>query len=145
MSEKEDNEIQHLVSALLNDNQISFKAKGLFFNIIFSYAEMELTMEILKKMSQIDSERSIKLGLTELEKAGYLNRKTLQNGVLSWEYNIQQNVKDNKKQKVKTTTSNETIKPIRKKLQTKKKTRNRKTTQKSGFNRALSNFFKEFF
>lgn len=34
-------------------------------------------MGMIKKMSQIDSDRSIKMGLTELEKGGYIIRKTL--------------------------------------------------------------------
>ncbi len=39
-------------------------------------------MELIKKTSQPDSERSIRMGIKELENGGYINRKTLQNGEL---------------------------------------------------------------
>ncbi|MDQ0896293.1 MULTISPECIES: hypothetical protein [unclassified Paenibacillus] len=149
MGENENVEILLLTNAILKDNQLSLKAKGLYFNMIFLNEELDLTMGMIKKMSQIDSDRSIKMGLTELEKGGYIIRKTLQNGESSWGFNSTMNIKNNKEATaVKTLEEkkkNQTNKPIRNKVQPKKNTRTRKTTKKTGLNRALSNFFKEFF
>ncbi|NRF95130.1 hypothetical protein HQN89_30035 [Paenibacillus frigoriresistens] len=148
MGENENVEILLLTNAILKDNQLSLKAKGLFFNMIFLNEEQDLTMDMIKKMSQIDSDRSIKMGLTELEKGGYIIRKTLQNGEASWDFNSSMKIKNEKEATVRTIEEkkkNQTSKPIRKKVQPKKNTRTRKTTKKTGLNRALSNFFKEFF
>ncbi|MBP1963132.1 hypothetical protein [Paenibacillus aceris] len=148
MSENENVEILLLTNAILKDNQLSLKAKGLYFNIIFLNEEQDLTMGMFKKMSQIDSDRSIKMGLTELEKGGYIIRKTLQNGEACWDLNRTMNMKNKKEAAVKTVEEkkkNQMNKPIRKKVQPKKSTRTQKTTKKTGLNRALSDFFKEFF
>jgi hypothetical protein len=148
MSENENVEILLITNAILKDNQLSLKAKGLYFNIIFLKEERELTMDVIKKMSPIDSDRSIKMGLTELEKGGYIKRKTLQNGEASWDLNSTMNIKNKKEAAVKTVEEkkkNQMNKTIRKKAQPKKSTRTQKTTKKSGLNRALSDFIKEFF
>lgn len=148
MGENENVEILLLTNAILKDNQLSLKAKGLYFNMIFLNEEQDLTMGMIKKMSQIDSDRSIKMGLTELEKGGYIIRKTLQNGEVTWDFNSTMNIKNKKEATVKSVEEkkkNQTNKPIRKKMQPKKNTRTRKTAKKTGLNRALSNFFKELF
>lgn len=148
MGENENVEILLLTNAILKDSQLSLKAKGLFFNMIFLNEEQDLTMSMIMKMSQIDSDRSIKMGLTELEKGGYIIRKTIQNGEASWVYNRTMNTKNKKEATAKSIEEqkkNQSSKPIRKKVQPKKTTRTRKTTKKTGLNRALSNFFKEFF
>lgn len=149
MSENENVEILLITNAILKDNQLSLKAKGLYFNIIFLKEELDLTIGVIKKMSPIDSDRSIKMGLTELEKGGYIKRKTLQNGEASWDLNSAMNIKNKKEAAVKTVeekNKNQMNKTIRKKAQPKKSTRTQKTTKKSGLmNRALSDFIKEFF
>ncbi|MBP1993190.1 hypothetical protein [Paenibacillus eucommiae] len=148
MGESENIKILLLTNAILKDNQLSLKAKGLYFNMIFLNEEQDLTMDMIKKMSQIDSDRSIKMGLTELEKGGYIIRKTLQNGETSWDFNSTSNIINNYEATVKTVEEkkkNQTNMPIRKKVQPKKKTKTMKKTKQTGLNRALSNFFKEFF
>ncbi|MFC5452574.1 hypothetical protein ACFPOG_30680 [Paenibacillus aestuarii] len=148
MVENDNVEILLLTNAILKDNQLSLKSKGLYFSLIFTYDEQDLTIGLIKKMSQIDSERSIRMGLKELENGGYINRKTLDNGENSWNFNTTK-YKDIKKEAsvktIKAKSKNQTKNTISKKVQAKKSTRTRKTTKKTGLNRALSNFFKEFF
>ncbi|MDQ0871344.1 hypothetical protein QFZ77_000003 [Paenibacillus sp. V4I3] len=98
-------------------------------------------------MGQVDSDRSIKMGLTELEKSGYIIRKALQNGDVVWDLNRTMNIKNKKVATVKTVEEkkkHQTNKSIRNKVQPKKNTRTQKTKNRTGLSRALSNIFKEF-
>ena len=148
MVENDNFEILLLTNAILKDNQLSLKSKGLYFSLIFTYEKQDLTMELIKNTSQPDSERSIRMGIKELENGGYINRKTLQNGETCWSFNTMK-YKEIKNaasvNTIKEKKKNQTLKTISKKAQAKKSSRTRKSTKKNGFNRALSNFFKEFF
>ncbi|MDU0206379.1 hypothetical protein ACYEXS_36390 [Paenibacillus sp. MAH-36] len=146
MSENNNINIILLTNAILKDNKLSFKAKGLYFNLIFLNEEQNITLSTIKKMSQVDSDRTIKMGLTELEQGRYIIRKSLQGGEVSWDINKVMNKEINKEPTVlEQTKKNKSKKPIAKKAQPKKSTRTRKSPPKNGLNRALSNFFKEFF
>ncbi|MDD9268463.1 hypothetical protein ACFPES_15585 [Paenibacillus sp. GCM10023248] len=147
MGENENAGILLLTNAILKDTKLSLKAKGLYFNMIFLIEEQDLTINMIKKMNQVDSERSIKMCLTELENGGYIIRKTLQDGEASWDLNRSMNKKSKKEvtvNPVNETIKNQTTKPVRKKVQPKKNS-TRKAAKKTGLNRAISSFLKEFF
>jgi hypothetical protein len=151
MIKKQNDGIFHLSNTLLNDGQISLKAKGLFLNLIFFILSNEkkgLTLEEIKKTNQIDSERSIKMGINELEKAGYIIRNTPQNGEVSWTYNLKMNLNEEIDGKVNISNEekrNQRDNPSKEKVQSKKNTRKRKTPPKTGIKHTLSSIFKEFF
>lgn len=149
LGENERADIFLLTHAILKDNQLSLKAKGLYFNMIFLIKEQDLTMSMIKGMGQADSDRSIKMGLTELEKGGYIIRKALQNGDVIWDLNRTMNIINEKVATVKTVEEkkkHQTNKPIRKKVQANKNTRTHKTKKRTGgLNHALRKIFEEFF
>ncbi|SDO84956.1 hypothetical protein SAMN04487897_12449 [Paenibacillus sp. yr247] len=138
MEENDNEEIWHLTHTILNDVQISFKAKGLFLYIVLANEKKGLTLEMIQKTSK-DSERSIKMGINELEKHGYVIRNMLKNEEVRWTYHLNRNI--NKEKEVEAKVSDVKQHPQRKK----KSTRRRTTTKKNSFNHTLSNFFKEFF
>jgi hypothetical protein len=143
MEENLNDEIWHLSNSLLNDDRLSLKAKGLYFCIILSNDKKGLTLDMINKTSEIDSKRTIKMGINELEKAGYIIRNILQNGEIRWTYKLKRNI--NEETKLRANTSDVKKKPPSKKPQGKKSTRRRKTTKKSGLNHILGSFFKHFF
>jgi DNA-binding HxlR family transcriptional regulator len=137
MKENNNEEIWHLSNTLLNDGQLSFRARGLFLYIVFSNEKKGLTLEMIKKAST-DSERMIKMGVNELEKNGYIIRNMLKNGEIRWTYNLKRNISE--ETEVIAKTSDVVQQSKKKKPQGRKKTRRLKTTKKT-----FGSFFKEFF
>ena len=61
------------VNTVINDSNLSFKARGLFIFIQSRPEESSLSVEKLANFSK-DGKESIRSGLKELETAGYLKR-----------------------------------------------------------------------
>lgn len=74
---------------VLNDDRLSFKAKGLFAYIQSKPSEWDFNGRRIAKDSK-DGYKSVYAGLKELEDAGYLTRKRYKDekGKFDWEYTL---------------------------------------------------------
>ncbi|CAG7639536.1 hypothetical protein ACFQI7_08700 [Paenibacillus allorhizosphaerae] len=140
MEENQNETILRLGNTLLNDDQISFRARGLFLYMIFSSRKKGFSIEMLSKASKTDSKRAIEMAINELETNGYLVKRQLKQGGIRWNCNLERNIKVEKRVPVTKTKEKQTTQA--KKPQEKSRSRGRVTAKKTS---AWRSFLKEFF
>lgn len=67
------------INAMLHDCNLSTKAKGILMSLVYKNDDSEISLESLYK-ENADGFNGLRSGLSELEKAGYLERSRMRNG-----------------------------------------------------------------
>lgn len=130
-------DISRFINDALQDNKLSFKAKGVISFLVSNFILHEVTIELLLKSTQKDTTRSIQMAIKELEEHKYLVRVKEISGDNRWILNIQ----TKEHEPLKKTRSKKNQNEVNTQATKKKKRQRRK---KKGIGHSIMDFLKEF-